>query len=701
MRCPKCRFISADKRDICPKCLLDLREEKKKLGLTITKPNASYEDLLRAAKGKKVGAKKKKVVAPEPVKVEAAPIQKEAGLWKKLTPKLGAFFSKKKGGVLLVERKETPKPIEQESVQQISASAALPIPQASNQLTAEPATTSSSKLKKVVLDEKEFDSLFEDIPEENPEEMIAKLTQDIKENVAQALSSTELLRELPTITYASQSSNVAPKVVEFNEDDDDALEEQLNKLLGDEILQVSAVKKPKKAPEAPIPNSIKVDDMEISFEFDMDEGTSEPVVVAPIAEAATASMESKSITELQAALSALDADIEDNAILSIGFVDSNASKESEINSQSKEEEEEEELEEILDELDVDEHLESLKNDLLGLDDDESQDSEERDYFDLSILKGSIPAALKDRPSELADYILQVLADAVGCEPEALFKENKDSIGALEQEIAQLDAVQELEDLGVLDSHEEGETSEEEVEEYEDFDDTDLDDDLEEDIENDEAEEFVATESSSTEFSLWDEIEQELETIGDEGEELDVVQLFSQKPREEILVLFDSALKAIEDKKVEEAYKTNVKLSVNRELEHDDLSLVFEKFGDAALDDYKNNKAWQKQPAASVAVTPAEAILFEVFEVPPPPASVILKLALKCLGLGMSGALAYLWFIELGEAARAAIWADHLLFWLALPYLAKNLGIGLILSLILFYLGKQTLENSLDETPLTL
>ncbi|MCB0310875.1 MAG: RDD family protein, partial [Bdellovibrionales bacterium] len=45
MRCPACKFVCSDLRDICPKCLLDLRQHKRSLGLKITNPSATYDDL--------------------------------------------------------------------------------------------------------------------------------------------------------------------------------------------------------------------------------------------------------------------------------------------------------------------------------------------------------------------------------------------------------------------------------------------------------------------------------------------------------------------------------------------------------------------------------------------------------------------------------------------------------------------------------
>lgn len=54
MKCPICRAENPDSRDICSKCLTDLRGEKKKLGLAITSPDESYENLLKRATGQQV-----------------------------------------------------------------------------------------------------------------------------------------------------------------------------------------------------------------------------------------------------------------------------------------------------------------------------------------------------------------------------------------------------------------------------------------------------------------------------------------------------------------------------------------------------------------------------------------------------------------------------------------------------------------------
>ncbi|RMG43891.1 MAG: RDD family protein [Candidatus Dadabacteria bacterium] len=46
MKCPGCRFVCSDLRDICPRCYYDLRPHKQAAGLPITNARASYEELL-------------------------------------------------------------------------------------------------------------------------------------------------------------------------------------------------------------------------------------------------------------------------------------------------------------------------------------------------------------------------------------------------------------------------------------------------------------------------------------------------------------------------------------------------------------------------------------------------------------------------------------------------------------------------------
>lgn len=51
MKCPACKFACSELRDICPHCMLDLREHKKLHGIEIADPNTSYQELIKKASG--------------------------------------------------------------------------------------------------------------------------------------------------------------------------------------------------------------------------------------------------------------------------------------------------------------------------------------------------------------------------------------------------------------------------------------------------------------------------------------------------------------------------------------------------------------------------------------------------------------------------------------------------------------------------
>ena len=46
MKCPDCQFVCSDLRDVCPRCLVDLRPYKKALGIKISNPSASHQELI-------------------------------------------------------------------------------------------------------------------------------------------------------------------------------------------------------------------------------------------------------------------------------------------------------------------------------------------------------------------------------------------------------------------------------------------------------------------------------------------------------------------------------------------------------------------------------------------------------------------------------------------------------------------------------
>lgn len=634
MRCPKCKFISADKRDLCPKCLLDLRPEKKRLGLPITRPKVPYEELLELAKSKKTKTKKNNPntqVADKP-SAKSEKITKKP-IWSELLSKFSLSKGKKNPVI-----KETVSTLESkpEEISQISSTTELLQPVEEDT---------------VGLDKKAFEALFSELPGEPSDEDFSKIGEEMSLKLAQALSSTELLRELPTTNYASQISQATPEVVEFDEDDDALLEEQLDQILGDDIVEISSVKVPKKTNPVPQNNSIQVDDLEISFEFDMgqeeeeeEEVSSQATTINETQEATR--FESKSINQLEAALRTLDAEFE----ASESLLDSSPEEEEGI------------------ELDT---LESLKNDFLGLEDNHDPDIEEVDNFDLSLLKESIPADLKQSPDKLSDYLLQVLADTVGCKPEDLFnKQSNKEIVELEPEISDLD--KEIETCALVELLDEPQIDEIKVENIQ----------VEPNTPTIEIEEPQSLQI--TEPTLWDLAETELANIETEGEELELNQLVSKNNREELLVLFDAALLALEDSKLEAAYKTKVKLSENKQIEAEDLEIVFEKFGDSAAEDHRRGLS-QKKSSSSVAHEKAiEPIEFAPIPIVSLSKLAVLRLTVSSMVVGLLLGALHLWMFDLIESSREAI-ISHQLFWFVLPHLTKNLGAAILLtSVILFY-----------------
>ncbi len=90
MKCPDCGFVCSDLRDICPKCLVDLRDFKEQTGLRVSNPRASYEQLVdRATKGTGSGA----FLVSQPSKsIETENSERAPG--KTLVGFLSGFFSR-------------------------------------------------------------------------------------------------------------------------------------------------------------------------------------------------------------------------------------------------------------------------------------------------------------------------------------------------------------------------------------------------------------------------------------------------------------------------------------------------------------------------------------------------------------------------------------------------------------------------------
>ena len=304
---------------------------------------------------------------------------------------------------------------------------------------------------------------------------------------------------------------------------------------------------------------------------------------------------------------------------------------------------------------------------MGLE-DLDQEAEEEDHFDLSALKGSIPAKLKDLPSELSDYLLHLLADTVGCRPEELFGQS---------ESAEKTEKKELTPSKPLDN-------------------SSAEEDLEQLFNSIEPEE----QSNLAEPSLWDLAEAELENSNTEGEDLELNQLVKTGNRDALLVLFDAALSALEDTKLEQSYKTKIKVSENKQIEVDELSIVFEKYTDAVVEEHKHNFHPSRKTSVSNPPNDFPPIDFKPVELIRLTKSTLAILALKSCSAGFVAASIHLWFFDLVDSSREAILSSQLL-WLALPYLAKNLGLSLVLSSIIFFFWRKNRTYALIETSLTI
>jgi hypothetical protein len=82
MKCPRCNFVTSNKKDLCPRCEFDLRQRKRELGLPIANTAASYEQLL--AEQRKNDASHIRPASPSILPVQPAPVKAPVPFWKKL-----------------------------------------------------------------------------------------------------------------------------------------------------------------------------------------------------------------------------------------------------------------------------------------------------------------------------------------------------------------------------------------------------------------------------------------------------------------------------------------------------------------------------------------------------------------------------------------------------------------------------------------
>ncbi len=502
-------------------------------------------------------------------------------------------------------------------------------------------------------------------------------------------------------TPAFAASSVAPEVVEFHDDDDRLLEEQLDEMLGDDLLEFSAVRTnvPKPVIAAPIPDTLQVDDdLEISFEFDL-EGYDEPETEEeadatrvpvedhhPMLDEAPAEI----LASLETALSSLETELEERSV-SEDQAESFSAPIAHL-----EESLERELGQVLAPLPpVGEILPPVE---LPAPDVRST------FGGSSFSRPLIPSVLQNDPASLSDFLLNYLSKSFGCDVQDLFESQPVTASAVQEPApgieedllaslsAELDS--ELSALTAegcvihgVDAPEEAEPEDSGEEIFEE----NLDDIVQqlEDSAPAEPIEICVAEGAdfqdnlplpvdetffpgepSVDSQVWEAAESDLiSALEQEEQTIEVSEIVTHTVDERTVVLFDTAIDALDDSRLDHAFEAKVITSVNRELENTKLEEVFEAYTDAAVEQFER---------ASEPLPPG----FVINEWVAPPGAALWRRPLSyAIDLGFSFIVAglYVWFIFLTDAARAQLFHEGTPAWFLLLPAVWNFGLALLLS----------------------
>ena len=308
MKCPECSFVSSNRKDLCPKCGVDLRPHKKALGLPITQPAANEED---------PGAQ----TEPAPVEAPAvpqgiSPTNPEPSTVHSLAPETDVsdeLYDIEAALSLLVGDENT---VESGGGMHLSSGSSEGGSAIS--FTAPPPPPTIAALHTETEGDAE-EPLFTPSPgsvldpKEGPEEVdeqdaLSTYAQSLEEHVQEAHTAAETLVEKDFPSPQKKSPEATPAVVEFDEDDD-ALEEQLDAMFGDMVVDVEAVKEPKSSPldraKPPAPTTMAVEeDLEISFEVEIEDEDEEEAPAPPPASATPSPTPSTGDTAMDGLVSA-------------------------------------------------------------------------------------------------------------------------------------------------------------------------------------------------------------------------------------------------------------------------------------------------------------------------------------------------------------------------------------------------------------
>jgi hypothetical protein len=308
MRCPKCHYVTSNKKDICPRCHEDLRPQKKSLGLPIMNEEASVADLVKNLPAVDL------LTLPPPVapSVGAGELPKKTSLISGIfsifnTKKTKPTEQQSEKTVVISAEKPTDQPIEKQLEIQTSAAQNEPDMTANVALNfdsenSEPevddvmedtsiAPASIDQGLQELLAEEGLD--FNPLPAALPAAFLsAPLDQIIEpenntsameaDDSQQALFSEDLLTTFEASlaksieeaqTETKRLANLKPEILEFN-DVDEELDRHLSDLIGEEEIQVTAVKERKIETK---PTKVVEEELDIAFEFEMEgeDGVSE------------------------------------------------------------------------------------------------------------------------------------------------------------------------------------------------------------------------------------------------------------------------------------------------------------------------------------------------------------------------------------------------------------------------------------------
>lgn len=267
MKCPVCSFISSDRRDICPKCSVDLRPHKEALGLSVSYPDLPADELRKRYRGT---ARRKTGPKPRPARKQSKQDNRQQNWLLQLLgigqkKKVKRRVRKKKPRTAAQPRLEQPVEKQQQTAPQPPAvrEEAQPSEEvARSQAEFEAAAAALDTCEELKPNEAEREQAAAEAPSEesSPPQHQAEEREAVPESTA--IKPSEIRSNIP---------QVAPEVLDLGDADDDEFEKLLDDMIGDVSFDVEAVAVEKRdAPSSTAEQGLAGlldDDIEVSFEL--------------------------------------------------------------------------------------------------------------------------------------------------------------------------------------------------------------------------------------------------------------------------------------------------------------------------------------------------------------------------------------------------------------------------------------------------